>query len=414
MSMPRKRSNPILLFALTVMWLIAPHDAQVARGADKQRLKVFILAGQSNMQGHAHVRTIEAMRLNPTAARLLPDILNADGTPRVCEQVWISSIGSAEAEQTGRLTAGFGAKERGPKIGPEFMFGISAEQRLQEPILIIKTAWGGKSLNTDFRPPSAGPYEFNEAQLKTFRTQNKDVVAMQAEKAQATGHYYRLMTDHVKNVLADIRRVYPDYNPEQGYELAGFVWFQGWNDMVDRGTYPTREQPGGYDQYSQLMAQFIRDVRQDLAAPKLPFVIGVLGVGGPTAEYSPAEQRYTAIHQNFRDAMAAPAALPEFKGNVATVLTENYWDRAVVRLRAREATIKPQVDKLKQAIKDSQVSREAGQAAIDKLYAATFSQDDLEVLQQSTSNFDFHYMGSAGIITQIGKGFAEAVLPLAK
>jgi len=237
---------------------------------------------------------------------------------------------------------------------------------------------------------------------------------MQAEKAQATGHYYRLMTDHVKNVLADIRRVYPDYNPEQGYELAGFVWFQGWNDMVDRGTYPTREQPGGYDQYSQLMAQFIRDVRQDLAAPKLPFVIGVLGVGGPTAEYSPAEQRYTAIHQNFRDAMAAPAALPEFKGNVATVLTENYWDRAVVRLRAREATIKPQVDKLKQAIKDSQVSREAGQAAIDKLYAATFSQDDLEVLQQSTSNFDFHYMGSAGIITQIGKGFAEAVLPLAK
>ena len=185
MTMPRKRSNPIRLFALTALWLIAANGAQVAWGADEKPLRVFILAGQSNMQGHAHVRTIEAMRLNPTAALLLPDILNPDGTPRICEQVWISSIGSAEEEQTGRLTAGFGAKERGPKIGPEFTFGIYAAQRLNEPILIIKTAWGGKSLNTDFRPPGAGPYEFNETQLETFRTRNQDVLEMQAEIGRA-------------------------------------------------------------------------------------------------------------------------------------------------------------------------------------------------------------------------------------
>ena len=45
------------------------------------------------------------------------------------------------------------------KIGPEFTFGIYMEKELKEPILIIKTAWGGRSLNTEFRPPSAGPYK---------------------------------------------------------------------------------------------------------------------------------------------------------------------------------------------------------------------------------------------------------------
>jgi hypothetical protein len=34
--------------------------------------------------------------------------------------------------------------------------------------------------------------------------------------------------------------------------------------MVDHGTYPQRDKPGGYDAYSTVMAQFIRDVRKDL------------------------------------------------------------------------------------------------------------------------------------------------------
>ena len=53
-----------------------------------------------------------------------------------------------------------------------------AEPELNEPILIIKTAWGGKSLNTDFRPPSAGPYEFNESQLEGFKKQGKEIADM--------------------------------------------------------------------------------------------------------------------------------------------------------------------------------------------------------------------------------------------
>jgi alpha-galactosidase len=390
-----------------------PRSDEKAFGA-KKPVKVFVLAGQSNMQGHAHVRTFDTMDLDPKTAPILKEMRNADGTMRVCEKVWISSIGSADEEQIGKLTAGFGAKERGPKIGPEFTFGIYMQKLLDEPFVIIKTAWGGKSLNTDFRPPSAGPYEFNDAQLEAFKKQGKDLAQIKAEKAKVTGESYRLMIAHVKKVLADLKRIYPDYDPQQGYELAGFVWFQGWNDMVDGSTYPNRDRPGGYDQYSTVLAHFIRDVRKDLSAPKLPFVIGVMGVGGPVERYAPDQQRYKSIHQNFRLAMAAPAALPEFKGNVANVLTEQYWDMEVVELRAREKTIKPKVDVINNQVKAGTLTREAGKTAEDKLYAEAFSPRELQVLRNSTSNFDFHYMGSAKIMAQIGKGFAEAMAAMIK
>ncbi len=47
--------------------------------------------------------------------------------------------------------------------------------------------------------------------------------------------------------------------------LAGFVWLQGFNDLVDGQTYPN----GDYDEYSAV-GTFIRDVRNDLSAPKMP------------------------------------------------------------------------------------------------------------------------------------------------
>jgi Carbohydrate esterase, sialic acid-specific acetylesterase len=228
-----------------------------ASAAAKKRLKVFVLAGQSNMQGHAKVSTFEHIGMDPATAPMLAVMLGADGKPKVCERVWISSIGcgaNEKAEQSGKLTAGFGAANAGPKIGPEFTFGLYMEKFTDAPILLIKTSWGGKSLNTDFRSPSAGPYVFNETQLAQFQKQGKDVAAMKAEKAKATGVYYRLMIEHVKTVLADLKRVVPGYDASQGYELAGFAWFQGWNDLVDSGTYPNRDKAGGYDAYSTAMA----------------------------------------------------------------------------------------------------------------------------------------------------------------
>jgi alpha-galactosidase len=252
---------------------------------------------------------------------------NPDGTPRVCDKVWMSYLtgpydGSANGEGLGKLTAGFGARgdqptKDGGKIGPEFTFGIYMEKLLDQPILIIKTAWGGRSLSTEFRPPSAGPYQFDETQLEEMKKGGVDIEKIKQEKAKASGVFYRMMMEHVRKVLADPRRVCPEFDEKDGYELAGFVWFQRFNDLVDGGTYPDRGQPDRYALYSDLLATFIRDVRKNLHAPDLPFVIGVLGVGGEKANESTAA---------FRKAMAAPAALPEFKGTVAAVETAPFWD----------------------------------------------------------------------------------------
>jgi hypothetical protein len=372
-------------------------------------LKVFILVGQSNMQGHAQIQTMDVMELDPATAVMLKDLRNADGSPVVCDEVWISSIGSSETEKVGKLTAGFGAESQNPKIGPEFSFGIYMHKMLQEPILIIKTAWGGKSINTDFRTPSAGPYVFNQSQLDNFTKQNKDISEQQKLKDEATGVYYRLMLDHVKDVLGDIQRVYPDYDEKQGYELAGLVWFQGWNDMVDRGTYPNRDQEGGYDAYSQVMAHFIRDVRKDLSAPQLPVVIGVLGVGGPTDKYTEQEQRYRGIHNNFRMAMAAPADMAQFKGNVAAVWTDQYWDMELKQLRREDSEVQATLKKKAEA---EGLSRAELQSLIDQERADRLNEKQLTLLQKGASNAEYHYLGSAKIMTQIGKGFAEAMAEL--
>jgi alpha-galactosidase len=397
--------------SLASLLLIGLLSATLASAAEKKKpLQVFVLAGQSNMQGHARTNTFEHIGMDPATAPMLKEMLGPNGKPKVCERVWISSIGCAKGdteEQTGKLTAGFGATTE--KIGPEFTFGLYMEKFTDSPILLIKTSWGGKSLNTDFRSPSAGPYEFNETQLAQFQKQGKNLAAMKAEKAKATGVYYRLMIEHVKKVLADLKRVVPSYDPAQGYELAGFAWFQGWNDLVDSGTYPNRDKPGGYDAYATAMAHFIRDVRRDLGSPKLPFVIGVLGVGGPTAEYGPDESRYKVTHQNFRDAMAAPAKLPEFQGNVAAVLAERYWDRELKVARKKDADLREQA---KKQAKEAKLKPADEKAALDKLRATSLTDRERKILEVGVSNAEFHYLGSAKILGGVGKGLAEAMAEL--
>jgi len=303
-----------------------------ASQAAAKPLKVFILAGQSNMQGHANVSTFASLADDPKTAPILKEMRSADGKPRVCRRVWISSVGCAGdgwsdvIEQKGKLTTGFGAST--DEIGPEFTFGIHMEKLLVEPILLIKTSWAGRSLHTDFRPPSAGPETFNDFIVSEWKRRGLDVNEESAKINENVGVFYRHIIQHVRKVLADIKRVVPEYDPKKGYDLAGFVWFQGWNDLVDDWTYHNRTKPGGYDQYGRLLAQFIRDVRKDLSAPKMAFVIGVMGVGGVQEGKKPP-QLY------FRQAQAAAASLPEFQGNVAAVQTEPYWDDELAALQGR-------------------------------------------------------------------------------
>ena len=390
-----------IIFSILIFTTLSIH-------ATPKPLKIYLLVGQSNMQGHAAERTLEHLGMDPKTAPMLKSIHNSDGTAKVQENIWISSVDPSleSGEKYGKLTVGYGAGGRESKIGPELMFGITMQKHVNEPILLIKTSWGGKSLNLDFRSPSAGPYEFNKQQLENLKKRGKDMAEARKEKTKRTGVYYRLMLEHIHKVLGDIQRVYPNYDAKAGYELAGFVWFQGWNDMVDGSTYPTRGQPGSYDAYSINLAHFIRDVRRDLKSQKLPFVIGVMGAGGPIANYSPDQKRYAGIHGEFRKAMAAPANLPEFKDNVTAVFTEDYWDLQLSELVNRKGKVKA---KQRELSKDQTLTREQRDKALASYKASLFTKRELKILQTGTSNAAYHYLGSAKILAQIGKAFARAL-----
>lgn len=381
-----------------------PVDQQ---GTSGKPIKVFILAGQSNMQGHASITTFDSLGDDPKTAPLLKEMRDPDGKPKVCDSVWISSVGclgdaySDLREKSGKLTAGYGAPT--DKIGPEFTFGLTMSKRLGEPILIIKTAWGGRSLHTDFRPPSAGPEKINDFILAQWKKRGLDAEQEAAKIHKNGGVFYRHMIDHVKMVLGDIKRVVPDYDPKQGYELAGFVWFQGFNDYVDSWTYFEQNKPGGYDLYAELLGHLIRDVRKDLSAPKMPFVIGVMGIEGTQKGNKPPMS-------HFREAQRQPATLEEFKGNVVAVETSEYWDEDLDALNERMEKLKNKLNQ--EFMKEPKPTEAAKEEARKKAIAEQFKPEELKRLKAGVSNGGYHYLGAAKIMAPIGKAFADALPPV--
>ncbi len=395
--------------------------------ADAKPLKVFILAGQSNMEGPASVTTFDYIGDDPATAPLLKMMRGADGQPNVCKQTWISYLTGAENKNFdlhGGLTAGYGSlwgqdptKPR-DKIGPEFTFGLTIDKALNEPILIIKAAWGGKSLHTDFRPPSAGPYQM-AARTKELWDQHPQgahgIPKLEEREAwwqgvnSSTGVYYRLMMDHLKKVLADPKSVVPGYDPKNGYEIAGFSWLQGWNDMCDNGTYPHGGEGNRFALYSELLAHFIRDVRKDLNTPKMPFVIGVMGVGGLKDQ--------SADMVAFRQAMAAPAALPEFKGNVVAVQTAPFWDAKLGEYDAKNGQISQMSWILSSKNKggpneDGKMTPEQQAAYLKDFRAKLITPEEEALWTRGASNAGYHYLGCAKTFALMGKAFAEANLKM--
>lgn len=396
---------PRILTALSALALVL---AQLATTVQAQGLKVYLLAGQSNMEGHAKIETFDYIGDDAKTASMLKEMRGSDGKPRVCEGAWISYLtGNRKnsGEGFGKLTAGYGSRrnptESGGKIGPEFTFGIYMDKATAEPILIIKTAWGGKSLHTDFRPPSAGPYQLTENDIKR---QKFDTPEQKAALKKATGHYYRLMIAHVKHVLGDIKRVYPGYDEAKGYQIAGFVWFQGFNDLVNRSVYPEKPEKR-FAKYTGWMADFIRDTRKDLKAPDMKFVIGVIGVGGMNANKG---------NLALREAMAATAELSGFEGNVVAVQTAPFWDEPLSAIDKKRGMVKTRARQLKKkhkkfANKDGTMSPQEQRAHVEKYRAEIISPEESKQWQRGASNAGYHYLGCAKTLALIGKACAEAM-----
>ncbi len=255
--------------------------------AELPPVKVFILAGQSNMEGQAVADldgksyndgrgTLRALLQDPAKAASFRHLVDEAGQWRIRDDVRVRYQPANRPLRSGPLGVGFTPHEGRHHFGPELQFGHVLGEALDEDVLLIKTAWGGKSLYADFRPPSSeGP----------------------------TGPYYTLMIQQVRDALAELARDRPA-GRSRGHELAGFVWYHGWNDGCD----PARAVP----EYETNLVNLIKDVRRDLDTPDLPVVIGEL-----TGPWVDAPNEWGRL----RRAQAAAAARPEWGGRVLFVPT---------------------------------------------------------------------------------------------
>ena len=259
----------------------------IARAADSRAVQVIILAGQSNMEGQGVVDMDHPKYYNGGKGNLNtvmaadPDrykhLKDAKGNWRVREDVFVR-FRNKQGVMAGGLTIGFtgyGSDRSRHHIGPELQIGHQLGDAIDGPVLLIKTAWGGKSLYKDFRPPSAGGQ---------------------------VGEYYTRMHAEVKQALDNIDREFPML-AGRSVEISGFIWFQGWNDMFNKDAL---------EQYEDNLVHLIKDVRKEYKQPKLPVVIGELGNGGLKAGKNML---------SIRAAQKAAATRKELGGNVNFIST---------------------------------------------------------------------------------------------
>ena len=137
--------------------------------AEEGPVKVFILAGQSNMQGHAALRTLEYLIYNEGTAAEYQQWKDRWGNWYGRSDVW---IWTTDGRRYGNLKPGYGQSE--VKLGPELGFGWVMGELLGEQVLLIKTCWGGRSVKKDFLPPSAEMPSDDQFQQELDRRKKKN------------------------------------------------------------------------------------------------------------------------------------------------------------------------------------------------------------------------------------------------
>ncbi|MBC8324053.1 MAG: hypothetical protein H8E27_00260 [Verrucomicrobia subdivision 3 bacterium] len=213
-----------------------------------------------------------------------PWLVDAKGEWTVRHDVYFQEARLAKDGKGSPLSA----NSNGKSIGPELGFGHVLGEFHDEQVLLIKTAQGNRSLGFDFRPPSSG------------RTDPGN----QFESAE-----YKLMVEGVRKTLGNIAKIVPGYQG-QGYEIAGFVWFQGHKDSG------TEQSISGYEKH---LVNLINDVRKEFKTPKLPTVVATIGFGGHNMQ-----EKYLRILKA-QMAVGDVKQHPEYAGTVASVDTRDFW-----------------------------------------------------------------------------------------
>jgi hypothetical protein len=212
------------------------------------------------------------------------------------------------------------ATANGWTIGPELGFGCVMGTFHEEPVLLIKSCTGNRSIAWDYLPPGSERYEVvvkddKTGVEKTYVFAGYKDPQSQWEKGtepQPSGWYagkqYDDCTAAVKEVLDNFGTKYPEFK-EQGFEIAGFVWWQGHKDQnaVHAG------------RYEQNLVNLIKAWRKEFNAPDAKWVVAT-GCGNPGREgpgLTIAEAQLAVDGDSGKH--------PEFKGNVKSIDSRGYW-----------------------------------------------------------------------------------------
>ena len=250
------------------------------------KVRVFVLAGQSNMQGYG---LIEDNENDPGS---LINVIQNDTDGEWSEIGGVNNwntlegvllyAGDGDIKTNATVGQGVGSNY----IGPELMFAHQLDAYYDDPVLIIKTATGGTNLAVNWRPPSAGG---------------------------ETGELYSSMIQTIQNVTQNLGTEFPDIGTTD-FEISGFAWFQGWSDAGDESRR---------NEYESNLTHLIHDVRSDLNIPDLPVIIANSGHGG----YRPSDDQMVQYLQNNISVSQKNVGTNDsmYGGKVGFVETKKHW-----------------------------------------------------------------------------------------
>lgn len=237
-----------------------------------------------------------------------PYLLDENGEWKSRDDVYYKGVVTATADKW--LTVGCGAGSN--NIGPELGFGNLIGDHHEEPVLLIKASQGNRSLAWDFLPPGSESFEKDGTVYAGY----KDSPASWEKGTEPepinwyAGKQYDDCFQATHEVLKNFDSKFPDWK-DRGYEIAGFVWWQGHKDQGSE-VYAER--------YEQNLVQLIKTLREEFKAPDAPFVLGTIGFGGWDMD------GLAVTVANAQLAVSGEKGkYPEFEGNVRTAETRDFW-----------------------------------------------------------------------------------------
>ncbi|WP_437563266.1 sialate O-acetylesterase [Sorangium sp. So ce542] len=272
---------------------VAALAISLSASAAAQPVKLFVLAGQSNMVGYGVGTAL------PAELQSQPDIWYDHHNPDARE-------GGPYAAATSADWGPLEPKGEARRYGPEITFGHAMAAAFPEHrIAIVKMAQGGTNL-VDHWGRGLGP----DPEV-LYKSQLYHALLGKLDSATYTGDRALRYPDEPTRLDSALARL-----ESEGHdvEIAGLLWMQGENEAGWAAAFG----------YGDTLRGFIATIREDLGAPGLPVVLGRISDnlypanGGPIAAGKEA---------NIDAVRAAQVAVAEEDPRVAWVDTDDFAPR---------------------------------------------------------------------------------------